>query len=296
MSALGQSARVTEIGQDFEELALVGTQFEDALITTQNDAALIAGRGGYGALQRMDMPLRLSRSSNRVDMRFNADHRMQMLRAETDADEPSSIIICDPLGQVRHRIQYMTAYDCRIAQCLSAQPNVNPQVERDDEADNVISLAAIRAARENWRKHDIGAHLNDFLLDGGRGRGCVLPHVSASMAWKILPDVLTSFFTYLSNRKISHARVVCSGGVAQADVSPIDTVDALGSVILGRREQNSFSVDMSRIGTAWVTVHAQTWLLELFDHDGMGAAVLAADPMENTKVWNELLCSLPRPR
>lgn len=292
--ALREGTNATEIGQDFEELALIGTQFEDALITTHNSAAFISGQGGYGALQRADMPLRLSRSSKRVDVRFNSENFVQLVRTDASATETSSIAVCNHLGQVQHRVQYVTEFDQTIAGSLAAQPYVTAPTQYEKPAENVISLALVRSARDEWRRRDIGYHLNDYLTDGGRNRACVLPYVDSSLAWQILPEVLSSFLMYLCNRRISHARLVCGCGMLQADVSRVETLDTFGAVLLGRSPQKSFSIDMSKIGAAWVTVHKGTWLLELFDDDGFGIAIFAADPMENTKNWNELLCSLPQ--
>lgn len=294
LKELGKETTVTDIGQNFEEIALTGTQFEDALITTQNNAALITGRGGYGALQTTSNPLRLSRSSKRVDVRFSAVQKNRIVRSEASTSAPASITVFATNGQVRHRVQYVTHYDQRVAQSLNTCPFIPVKDESAPPAANVISLAAIRAARDSWQYSDIGQHLNDYLIDDGQNRARVLPHIGPSLAWQIQPRVLTSFLEYLCKRHMSHAKLVFGGNLAQADVGKMETLETFDTVVFSKNRQNSFSIDTSKIGSAWVTVHASTWLLEIFDTGGLGAAVLAADPLEHKETWNELLCSLPQ--
>lgn len=295
IEALRESAEITELGQEFENLALVGTQFEDALITTQNGTALLATRGGYAAVQRSDMPLRLTRAAHRSDIRFAPDHPTRLARSAAESGTPlATVIAFDSHGQVQHRVQLATDYDQGILTALSPAPFSAPEPHGIVMADNVIPLMAVRAARADWDDLDVGHHLNHFLRDRGRDRARCLPHMSRERAWEILPDVLPSFLTYLCNRQIGLSRIVPCEGLMQADLGRFDTVDLLDRVFWAQAGANSFSLDMKAVGAAWVTVLGWVWQIEIFDKTGRGGAILAGDPIENQQTWRDLLCSLPR--
>ncbi|MCV6584207.1 MAG: hypothetical protein OIF47_01595 [Marinibacterium sp.] len=286
-----------ELGHDLETLALIGTQFENALITTRNAGALIAGRGGYAALQRSDAPLRLTRAPRRVDLRFCPATPIRLARY-ADGNGGDGIAAFDHSGRVQHRVQLGAPADrqvlCSLGQgaVASSAPAAS---DTPNHGQNVIPLAAIRRARDIWNTADLGAHLNDLLRSCGRERRACLPHVGVNRAWQILPDVLPSFLTYASDRGIGMARFVPAAGLMQADVGPLETITLVGQLVTARAGAGTFSIDLSAIDSAWVAAIGRFWQIELYDAQGDCLAVLGYDPSQNAGHWSDLLCSLPKP-
>lgn len=293
LSALRQEAQLTEAGARFEPLALLGTAFRDALITTQNSAALISGRGGYGAFQTSAMPLRLSRGRHRMDMRFDVNTPVNVVRSEASEDALPSVVALDSGGRVQHRVQLLLADEVAAAQNLPHEAICN-DAPAEDIAENVIPLTAIRNAMGTWDRGDHGQHLNDFLRDRGVARYRCLPHLGANRAWPVLADMLPSFLDYLGTEGISYARFVVGSGLLHSDVGVLGQLQCRDHVMIVRYQAASFAVDLKHIGSIWVTAFGGQCQLEMFDRDGHGVAVLAGDPHRHTCRWNTLLASLPR--
>lgn len=295
LAELQTVTEVTQLGHDIEVLALLGTQLEDALITTRNGGALLSGRGGYGPLQTSDMPLRLSR--RRVTLRVSPQPGLSLLRYEGDlaTDLPGALAVVDGQGNVCHRVQYVSPYDTRVAQSLDPEPvAVWPERAGAGDRGNVISLAAVRQAREAWPDADTGAHLNDLLEDGGVRRQQCLPHVGREKAWRISTDIIESFFYFLNKRRTNFARMVPASGMVQADIGQVGDMRRIGNLLVLTTEKSTFSLDCNEIGSVWVVATSRHWLLEIYGRDHKAIAVLAADPMGDAGLWRNLLAALPR--
>ncbi|MEM9247840.1 MAG: hypothetical protein AAGB05_03975 [Pseudomonadota bacterium] len=295
-SALLETATLEELGHDFEALALAGTQFDDALITTQNPGALIAGRGGYGALQTTGMPLRLSQCDRRMDLRFLPTAAINLARVTPQSgDVAPSVVAMDARGQVSHRVQVMGLQDRLVAQSLPRRANARMPGQSDIRGGaNVIPLQAVRSAQANWDSMDIAHHLNDFLFDGGVTRRRCLAHVGANRAWRIQMSILPSFLAFLAARKVSFMRSVIGAGFLQADVGCLSVLRESDSVLLAREAERAFSLDLKAADAAWVTACGRHWQIEIFDHTEHGIAVLGAGPASDLCAWRDYLCSLPR--
>ncbi|MEM1385648.1 MAG: hypothetical protein AAGG06_18670 [Pseudomonadota bacterium] len=295
LSDLGSLTSIETLDHGLETLALVGTQFDDALITTRNDGALVSGRGGYAALQRRDSPWRLSRK--RVTVRVDQDRTVRLARsAATQAGLPGSLVVADGAGAILHRIQYVSDHDRHIAACLEAK--AGPQVEIADTAepaDNVLSLTVIRKARTSWDGADTGAHLNDLLdTDCGRRRRQCLPHIGKDRAWPIVGEVMPSFLYYLCEHAVRYVPLVPSMGLLQASMTSIDHVMLRQNTLVASGRGGLFSLDLKAVGSTWVVASGPNWQIEFYGADQRAVAVIIVDPTADTAHWRALLSSLPR--
>ncbi|MEM7060536.1 MAG: hypothetical protein AAF557_23395 [Pseudomonadota bacterium] len=278
-----------------EELALTGTQFEDAVITTRNSGALISGQGGYCAFQPAHTPWRLSH--RRVNIRVSPDSNLRLSRSQIDLEEriPGSIVATDRDGTIVHRIQYVMTQDRLVAEALTTKTADGDETASDDPTSgNVPSLVAVRAARDTWDTAGATAHLNDLISrDSGRQRRQCLPHVGRNRAWKVRADVIPSFLIFLCDRKTGYARMVPGPGIVQADLSPITQVTKHADILVASGAGSIFSIDLDSIESAWVTACGMDWQIELYARDKRAIAILGFHPMENIPNWRDLLTSLP---
>ncbi|MEM6634559.1 MAG: hypothetical protein AAF667_01590 [Pseudomonadota bacterium] len=283
--------QVTRLAGDLETLALLGTQLSDALITTNNGAALITGRGGYAAYQPTSAPLRLS--SNRVNLRVAPNTAVQLSRTGGSGERPS-VIVSATDGVISHRVVANGTYDRHVIGALDAAPKNETSKSADTAMpDGTISLAAVRSARERWDTSDSGRHLNDIIEDRGVTRLRTLPHVGKNRAWPVVDATITSFVTYLADKQIGHGRFVPAAGLMQGDIARRGAASMAGNILLVNGGDRHFALDVSQIGAAWVTCFGRLSQLEIYGKSGAAVAVLAADPMSNFGDWNRLLASLP---
>ena len=283
-------ADLTDIGAAFEPLALAGTLFDDALITTQNAGALISCRGGYGALQRSDMPLRLTRSERRADIRFACSQSVNMTKVRQD--DSISLIALDRDCLVQHRVQLGTISDISVAHNLEGHPHAAPSATPPD-ASNVIPFGAIRRARHDWQASDVGQHLNDFLINRGRLRFQTLPYAGRNKAWEVGWRVLPSFVTFLSDKAFSTARMVVGDGLIHMDVGALTDAETYGDVVMAGFGTRRFALDFRRVRHAWVTYVKGCAQLELYDDRGAALAIIGADPYANIGEFADMLLALP---
>ena len=278
---------------DLETLALLGTQLSDALITTNNGAALLTGKGGYGPSQNTSSPFRISR--NRINLRVCPCTNVQIFHAKDTAGS-RSLVVATPDGSITHRIVTRSDYDERVITALDDYEEgfSLPNQSSSKAASNVVSLSAVRTARENWDRNDTGHHLNDILFDGGATRMHTLPHIGRNKAWQIIPETLPSFISYLLDKRFGHARLVPGSGFIQGDLVREGTASVVGSILLTRSAEQHFALDLDQVAAVWVTRIGPVSQIEIFDVDRRTIAILAADPMTNLPDWNELLASLPQ--
>lgn len=298
VAALKTNHRLVRLCDDFEPLAMAGTQFEDALITTRNEAVLLSGRGGYGALQTENTPFRLSRK--RVNLRVASRETPTIFRCDPvdDADGPASLVAVDAQGVIFHRVQYRPGLDELVAASVPELENseISPVASfasPAQPAQNVVPFSAIRTARETWDSADMGLHLNDLLQGGGETRRRSLPHIGRGRCWRVRADVLPSFLCFLADRGNSFARMAIGQGMLQAHVGPLSSARFLGSALLLDAENSVFSVAQDRIAEVWVCAARRSWHLELYDATGCAVGVLAGDPMADLSQWRDYLASLP---
>ncbi|MEM7526937.1 MAG: hypothetical protein AAF416_04575 [Pseudomonadota bacterium] len=293
MEALRARTTVQTLAAGLEELAMIGTYFDDALITTRNSGALISGRGGYAAVQRARSPWRLS--PGRVAIRIAPTSAATLARSDMDRDTrlPGSLVALDPDGAVFHRVQYVSASDRRVAEALEAgEPEMGT---RDDaERGNVVHLAQVRSARACWEAMTSGDHMDALLVDAGRSRRRIMPYLGANRAWRVSAAPLPSFLAYLVERRIGLTRVVLGCGLLQAATGPIGRVAHGDGQLIASSDSGIFAVSSDRIDCIWVVTTRDGWQLELYDAEARALAVLMPDPMANRSQWNEMLCSLPR--
>jgi putative heme degradation protein len=278
-----------------ETLALLGTQFDDVLITTRNTGALVSGRGGYAPIQTTSGPLRLSQ--RRVSVRIATNSELSLIHCQGDREArfPSALAAVDRLGRVQHRVQYVSDFDACVAESLEPCEGYSlPQTPSFREVENVISLPALRRAREGWDEADAGQHLNDLMVEMGKPRHKMLPYIGKQKAWRVLPQVLQSFFNYLDGRRYSFTRFVPASAVLQADVGAFERVNWFGSVFFSATQRGTFSLDLDRVEHVWLTASPRHWQLEIYDADERALAVLAPDPNAASSQWKDFLLSLPR--
>ena len=286
-----------EVCGDLESLALLGTQLGDALVTTNNGAALISAKGGYAAYQNTSMPFRLSR--RRASLRVAASASVRLFRSE-DRTGPPCLLVANANGQIIHRIVAHDAYDLRVIGSLETRGL--PRCAQQDSVDlsdvtgkNIVSLAAVKAARETWPCSDAGHHLNDMIFDGGFSRAQTLPHVGEGRAWQVTVKTVPSFITYLADKGIGHACFVPVAGLMQGGLVREAEVSLAGQILIVKSDSaQHFALDLDQVATAWVTRFGLVSQLEIYDQTGRAIAVIVTDPISNFGDWNALLASLPR--
>ena len=285
--------QVEELGLDIEALALLGTQFADALITTRNDAALVSGRGGYGRVQPTGSAL--SVNGRRVSLRYARSAPLALARAEAQPllGRPGAIMAVDGNGLVHHRAQFNAPYDQRVAQSVEPEPGM-PLTVPDDMGGNVVSLAAVRQARDGWPRACAARHLDDLLIHGAGHRLACLPHVGRDRAWRIALPMVPGLLRHLFESGRSFTRAVCGPGVMQFQTGALTALVEGGNMVIARMERDVFSLDLNSLGQAWVVASPAHWQIELFDGQGAVAAVLMADPMSDAGAWRDRLACLPR--
>ncbi|MCH2165854.1 MAG: hypothetical protein MK098_14575 [Marinovum sp.] len=285
---------------DLESIALLGTQLCEALITSNNGAALASGLGGFASLQSTAHPFRLS--DQRMTFRFNPAVSVHILNTTGRAGPNTGLAVSDPKGILSLRVETNGGYDTRVICALDgmASPktlkNPAPNVAPNGLSDNVIPLAAIRSARSTWLQGDSGSHLNDLCADRGTMRSATLPHVGRHKAWRVINEVLPSFLTYLLHHIIGFAPLVAGCGFVFGSVLKQGTAQKMESVYWITNGPQNFAVDMEQVECAWITKCGPALHLELYDLAGHAIAALVPDRNEDLKRWNTLLASLPEMR
>lgn len=291
LAELEAAGEVTQLDGDLEVLALIGTQLDDALITTNNGAALLSGMGGLAPFQSSAAPFRMS--SRRVTLRVRGNTAAHLVRTAGRAGDDAVVNLLEPDGAVSLRIEANSPYDRRIL--CSLEPGRKPVGPRNPIAPqpNIVSLCAVRAARNTWAEADIGLHLNDLLGDGGARRCATLPHIGRNRVWPVQKQVILSFLTFLANKGISHARLVPGYGFLQGDVFRQGATQLIDQVLLVSGAKQNFALDLSQVHSAWVVRTEHAAQLELYSSTQQAIAILAPDPAGPLRYWNDLLASLP---
>ena len=284
-------AQVIPLGNDIAALALAGVQWEDALISTRNDAAIISGRGGYGRYQATDCAFNVSRSQHRVDIRVNSESGPNLSRIAAGSGRFTSAFSTDDAEAIQHRVQVNTVHDHAVLSLIETIPHAT--VPPEAAVSNLLHLSAVRRAREMWDESDSGNHLNDMLLNQGRTRFQCLPHVGKGRAWQVATHFLGSFLTFLCDRKISVIRGVVAKGILQLDCGPLGAERTSNGVMFMQDGTRSFAIDTKQVYQLWVAASGHHWQLELYSRDGTALAVFAADPFHPADHWCDLLNALP---
>lgn len=246
------------------ELALVGTTFDGAQVLTSNAGALVEGRGGYGPLQRCGDRFRImpQRASVRVE-----DWRSLPVLLSPAATELSVIA---PDGRVQHRIR-LTEAERVVAQTLpQATPAPLPPAEMPS---NVVSLAAIRARRENWHRMHCGEQIDDLIRDGGVARLGSFPALG-QQARRLQAGLLASFLDFLCQRRCGLQVTVPATGMAQSLFGKVHTFDRLGQVLICTTDDGRFALDPAQIAQVWAIRHGTRASVEIYGHDGRCIALL----------------------
>lgn len=295
LSDLKSRTSLDMIGHGLEALALIGTQFEDALITTRNGGALISGRGGYCAFQGVDSPWRLS--PQRVTIRVATEGNVRLARSAVSPSMPGSLVAADSAGKIVHRVQYSSDNDRLVAESLEPRSANEPKLlETEHTAPNVLSLGAIRAARADWESADTAMHLNDLLgADCGRARNQCLPHIGKHRAWRISVHVIPSFLGHLCENAVRYVPIVLGAGILQAGIGAVHQILRRDTIIIASGDAGLFSMDLNEVESAWVVVLGKKRQIEFYGHDRSAIAAITCDPAGDAAAWRELLASLPRP-
>lgn len=306
---LAKTADMALIGYGFDRLALMGTQFQNALITTQNKGALIIGRGGYGAYQLSSDPWRLYR--HRVTLRFcltDYAHIVQTSPQSAEACELKTghIAVANQAGSIFHRIQYYDPVDHYLAQIMAAEQDIGldmsdtvvPDHYRQDSIDcrdgtNVISLDKLLRVKKNWDHMSLETHLSDIMVYQGQMRQKYLPHIGNNHARKIEKDVLGSFLKFLLQHSFALTLMVPSNGMLQCQSSALTRLEKIKYLLILQSEAYQMVIDQAQLSAIWVIRAGRRCWLELYGRDQTIHAVIMADPMANDCHWAELLDSLP---
>lgn len=288
----GDSLNRSMIPGGMDILGLLGTQFEDAEITTDNGAAMLSGRGGYARYQTTADPLGISQ--RRVTMRVSPCAPVQIAR---DVDQTSGLgclVVANMDGNICHKISASTCYDNQLIHALAASDETGVKKPAFPALPSgVVCLTTLRSMQKTWEHWDAGLHLNNLMRDRGRSRHSVLPHVGQLRARSVVPQALPSFLSFLGNRKFSYARMVPTQGFIQADIAQKEQIRQSDQILISEGETSQLAVDLSQVAALWVTRIRRQLQLELYAKSGHCIAILAADPMRNLSDWNTLLEALP---
>lgn len=298
LAALQKAGPVTYLDGDLTTLALAGTQLDAALVSTSNGAALLSHQGGFAPYQDVGQPFRVSQA--RVTLRIRPEADVDLLRTVGVAGPYSALAVVDRSGDVSLRIETQDATDTQIVRALergrARRRPADARVQRPGVLPpGVVSLGAVRAARDRWSDRDAGSHLNDLCQDRGRTRGMALKHVGAADVWQVQRQVLLSFLTYLGNKRICHTRIVPGAGFVQADVYQTGSVRLFDQILVVAGCGRHFAIDIASVATCWVARVGRVLQLELYGADERAIAVFSADPNSRLGQWNDLLAALPRP-
>ena len=282
---------VVPLGNNIAALALAGVQWENALISTRNDAVIIAGIGGYGRYQSTACTFNVTHSEHRLDIRVNAESGPNLSRILSGNGLFSSAFSTDDAELIQHRVQVDTLRDHAILSMIETIPHT--EITQKPTISDILHLSTVRRAIESWDDSDPGSHLNDMVLDEGRTRLQCLPHVGKGRAWQVASYPLCSFLTFLCDRKISFIRGVVAKGILQLDRGPLVMDHTSNGLMFMQGGSRSFSIDTKKIYQLWVTAFGQHWQLELYSRDGKALAIFAADPFYPKDHWRDLLNALP---
>ena len=291
---LDASIGLTLLHGDLETLALIGTQINSGIISTNNGAALISQMGGYAPMTTTAMPHRLSRK--RVNLRVAPHRNVYLGRSGVSDSGLLTLVVADDIGLIYHRIEVAETYDQAVITALDAaarESGPTQQISPTMPPDNIVSLSSVRCARAIWDSYDTGQHLNDILADGGKTRRKALPYISKNKAWPVLVKVLKNFITHLHNSLISYAQNVSANGLIQSMIAKGGTLRLLDKILMIQNEHHSFALDLVQVDSVWVTAIGPFHQLEIYAADGRAIAVFGADPKGCIRHWNALLCSLP---
>jgi putative heme degradation protein len=298
-NTLGEMSRVTDVtllGWDVETLALLGTQFEDALITTRNQVAIISGRGGYAGLQPANRSYNVN--ARRVNLRYLDTAPVSLARCNRNPrlDQPGALLAVDRNGEVQHRVQFVTDYDVRVAESLDVTETEIPEQAEPllAEHDNVVPFNAIRSARQSWDKSVAADHLNDFLTDRGCARLKCLRHIGRQKAWRVDNGAFCGFLEQLHHARRDFTRIVCATGLMQAQAGRIERIGRQGSILTCTSSISTFAIDTAEIGSIWVAASRLHWQLEIYDRKDRAVAILTAPPLSCGQDWRNLLLAMPR--
>ncbi len=278
---------------DLETLGLLGTALSNAIVSTRNAAAFITGNGGYGRFQTTAMPHHLSHK--RINLRVAPDAPICAALCKPTLNGRQSLVIANKEGDIIHRIETADDFDKALLQSIDQTKVGWPEPEATQQDPSVISLSAVRCARQNWDEHDTGHHLNDIMKDRGFTRRMTLPHISPNKARPVLRQVLVSFLTYINKTGVRHVQQVPEYGLIQSALTHRAEVELLKNVIITRSGDQTLALDLDQIETVWVTCFGNLSQLEIYGHDGHTIAIFAADPNSDISRWNDLLASLPPP-
>ncbi|MCH2069344.1 MAG: hypothetical protein MK208_19060 [Shimia sp.] len=294
LAALQAQAEVTFVEGGLDTVGLIGAQLSDALISTNNGAALLSSMGGLSRLQDITRPFHISRS--RVTLRVNPTTQVQLARTAGRAGPDTVLLVTDPQDHVSLRIEANGGYDALVLPALDQDAQSDLTAAPTVEHTNIVSLAAVRQAKDRWARSDSGMHFNDILKDGGSTRLATLPHVGDGRAWQIQEQVIVSFLTYLIGRRISFSSLVAGCGFLQGVIFQDGDIRLLDKILLVNCDRRHFAVDLSKVASCWVSRFGAVSHLEFYAADGKAIAVLAPDPHNDLGHWNDLLASLPRHR
>lgn len=285
---------VVPLGHNLEGLALLGTQFEDAFITTQNESAVMTGRGGYGRFMNRGEVWRPL--MNRVNLRVSEHSNLALSRCSSVPAQglPTALIASDRNGNIVHRIHAVSSYDQNIAQALDedlSEPWPTPRTVV--QAHNVIQFPAIRQARMNWNEAGVGGHLNDLLSDRGRLRLHTLRHLSADAAWRISPTILPSFLMFLNDRNTPFVRGIVTDGMLQATCGPTTSVTEVDGIQRVSSAKSYFALNCAKLDEVWVIVVGKDYWIECYSHQNGIQSVIMCDPMFPEQDWRGFLSALP---
>lgn len=291
---LDASIGLTLLHGDLETLALIGTQINSGIISTNNGAALLSQTGGYAPMTTTAMPHRLSRK--RVNLRVAPNRTVHLARSGVNDNGRQTLVVADDTGAIYHRIEVAETYDrAAIAALDAAARDSGPSqaIAPTMPHDNIVSLSAVRCARATWDGCDTGQHLNDILADDGKTRSKTLPHIGKNKAWPVLVKTLKHFITHLHSSSISYVQNVSRNGLIQSMIAKGGTPRLLDQILMIQSDHQSFALDLMQVDSVWVTAVGPFHQLEMYAADGCAIAVFGADPKGDVRQWNALLCSLP---
>lgn len=291
---LTQTAETALIGYGFDRLALMGTQFQDALISTQNKGSLIIGRGGYGAYQLSSDPWRLYHK--RVTLRFRLSDYAHIVHSPIAQTDKGSIAVANQAGAIFHRIQYHDPVDHYLAQMMAADQDIDDNMSDnidDRDVENVISLDKVLRVKKTWDHMSLETHLSDVMMHQGQMRLRYLPHVGQNHARKIQKEVLASFLKFLLHHHLALTLMVPSNGMLQCQSGLLTKLEKIKYLLILQSDAHQMAIDQAQLSSIWVIRSGRRCWLEFYGRDQTIQSLIMADPMANDRHWAALLESLP---
>lgn len=231
-------------------------------------------------------------SRHRITFRIRPDVPVSLFRSAGPQTKTMSLLLASRSGDVSHWIHVTSHYDEKVVAALDpvAEAWVPP---RDCQfRQDVVSLSAVKHARNSWETSPPHTHMDAFLDDFGRERRQVLPHVGRERAWQISVQAVPEIFRHLHACGAHYIRSVPGQGFVHSHFGSTAKLTHDRRYLDEVANLAVTTIDLAEIGSVWVT--RMEWLhhVELYDRAGRAMLILSLDPFGDHRTWGGFLQSL----